>query len=99
MNGKYNAEIVPSFAKGRKGGISVLDGIVRSLWVSPSRRGPTWPAKSFGQLIQEVSILAGYPVPTSTVRSTIYGHSHLFEKVVKDGHLLWRLSDEARQSS
>jgi hypothetical protein len=87
----------PSFVTGRRGGISVVDALVRSLWQETSRRDVEgWPSKTFGTLATEASSIVGYQLTPSTVRSAIYGRIDLFEKDEQDGALRWRLSKKAR---
>lgn len=87
-----HAATPPLCVKGRKGGISVADCLVRALW-STDRDYDEWPSKSFDQLQAEVSRSAGYPVSPSTIRSTIYGHPELFIRARKEQRVLWKLTE------
>lgn len=95
---KGNPHDVPSFVRGRKGRTSLVDCLVSVLWKSADGTDP-WPERSFKDLQEKVSKLQGYPVTGSTIRSSIYAHSDLFERV-RSGHgaLLWRLSKKARHA-
>jgi hypothetical protein len=94
---KANKSEAPSVVKGRKGRVSVLDCMVKSLWATESAKAAVWPAKTFRQLTEDVAALRGYPVPSSTVRSIIYRHSDLFERTEKNEAILYSLSEKARQ--
>lgn len=87
----------PQFVAGRRGGVSVVDALVRSLWQTAGRNDiENWPSKTFGTLAAEASSVVGYRLRSSTVRSAVYGHIDLFEKDERDGVLKWRLSKKAR---
>ena len=87
----------PSFVKGRKGQTSVVDSIVALLWGAGLRGSNRRPSLSFAEMQEQVSEKQGYSVSDSTIRSTIYNHAELFERVVADdgGPLRWKLSDQA----
>lgn len=88
---------IPQFVPGRRGGISVVDAVVRALWGDASPNdAERWPAKTFNALVTETSAIVGYELTSSTVRSAIYGHMDLFDKDESDGALRWRLSKKAR---
>jgi len=88
----------PALVKGRKGRVSVVDCMVAALWRTEPKEGIEWPAKTFETLREEVSSRLAYPVGSSTIRSTVYGHSELFQRASKDGKLCWRLTDKARRA-
>ena len=96
-DGVRNAE-VPSFAKGRKGGVSIIDCMVRALWMPDTGAHGKWPAKTFPDLAKEVSVLVGYRVSQSTIRSSAYAHPELFVRDTQEGILRWRLTATARQA-
>ena len=85
---------IPQFVKGRKGHISVVDCLVRSLWRVNTGR---WPARTFAELRIAVSNLQGYDVASSTIRSSIYQYPQIFERVRNNGSLRWRLTTSARR--
>ena len=88
----------PSFVNGRKGRASVVDSIIVALWKRNSD-GREWPELSFTELTAKVADLQGYPVSGSTIRSSIYQHSDLFERIVPDSSTVhWKLSDHARHA-
>ena len=94
---KTSGSRAPQFVAGRRGGISVVDALVRSLWRRPSRSDvKDWPSKTFGTLAAEASSIVGYQLTSPTVRSAIYGRMDLFERDEQDGVLRWRLSEKAR---
>jgi hypothetical protein len=82
----------PSCVKGRKGKISVADCLIQVLW-SEKKNHDKWPAKSLEQLQTEASLIAGYLISSSTIRSTIYGHSELFVRAGKEKRVLWKLAE------
>lgn len=84
---------IPQFVKGRKGNISLVDCLVRSLWQTDNG---CWPARTFAQLRADVSELQGYNVALSTIRSSIYQYPQIFERVRDNKSLRWRLTDSAR---
>lgn len=57
-----------------------------------------WPELTFAELRAAVSKAQGYHVTPSTVRSSIYEHSDIFERAQPEGALLlWRLTKAARK--
>ena len=85
---------IPSFVKGRKGHVSVVDCIVRSLWRA---NDGSWPERTFVELRAAVSTMQGYQVTPSTIRSSVYQYPKLFERVeAKNGPLRWKLTKRAR---
>lgn len=83
------ANEIPSFVKGRKGGISVADCIVRVLWSQPT--GGHRSGKSLAELQAGATRIAGYAISASTIRATLYGHPELFIRAGKSDRLLWTL--------
>ncbi len=56
-----------------------------------------WPALSFATLREEVAKMQGYAVSATTIRSTVYQRTDVFEKVTsEDGSVRWRLTKAAR---
>jgi hypothetical protein len=92
--------MAPRFVAGRRGGISVVDALVRVLWSdAKSSDSSQWPAKDFNTLALEASKVIGYRLSASTVRSAIYGHEELFDRASEhEQGLLWRLSLKARSA-
>lgn len=90
----------PSFVAGRKGQVSVVDSLVAVLWKRPRHGGAGWPKLIFSELQELVSARQGYAVGPSTIRSSIYKHPELFDRVAPDdSHALrWTLSAPARQA-
>jgi hypothetical protein len=88
----------PTFVKGRKGGVSVVDVMVRALWARPSGDGRSeWPSLSLIELQEQVSAALGYDVPSSTIRSSVYSHLEIFEKCKRVGVKVgYRLTTDAR---
>ena len=85
---------IPSFVKGRKGHVSVVDCMVRALWRT---NDGVWPERTFEELRASVSAMQGYQVTPSTIRSSVYQHRTLFQRVErKTGLLRWRLTKQAR---
>lgn len=82
------------YAKGRRGGASIVDKIVQEL----RRKEGDWPRLSFKELRAAVSASLGYNVSDSTIRSAIYSRPELFQKVIRtDGSLGWCLSKPTRR--
>ena len=87
---------IPSFVKGRKGQVSVVDCMVRALWRT---NDGVWPERTFEQLRATVSTMQGYQVTASTIRSSVYQYPTLFERVEpKNGSLRWKLTKQARSA-
>ena len=85
---------IPSFVKGRKGNVSVVDCMVRALWRT---NDGGWPERTFQELRATVSRMQGYRVTPSTIRSSAYQYPTLFERVEsKSGSLRWKLTKPAR---
>ena len=77
----------------------MVDSLVSVLWKTDSHEIDAWPECSFNELQEQVSVKQGYAVAASTVRSSIYQHSDLFERVRGDaGPVRWKLSDRARRA-
>lgn len=74
---------LPRFAAGRKGVLSLLDAIIRTLWQSDDRG--EWPTMSLIDVNARVSKMLGYEVPSSSIRSTVYNHLDLFTKSASPG--------------
>jgi hypothetical protein len=91
----------PVLVVGRRGGISVLDAIVRGLWNGDAARecDSDWPTKRLVDIRDSVAKALGYDIAESTVRSAIYNHPELFEKS-KDGGpgVRYRLSASFRRT-
>ena len=88
---------IPSFVKGRKGHVSVVDCMVRTLWCA---KDGDWPERTFEELRAAVSEMQGYPVAPSTIRSSVYQYPELFERVqAKNGSLRWRLTTQGRSGT
>ena len=83
----------PIYAHGRRGGRSIVDSIVHELL----RTKDGWPIRSFGELRDLLSPALGYELSTSTIRSSIYSRSDVFEKVVSEAGIGWRLSEKTRR--
>ena len=89
--------VIPSFVKGRKGHVSVVDCLVRTLWRA---QDGGWPQRTFEQLRTAVSEMQGYHVASSTIRSSVYQYPALFERVpAKNGALRWRLTKQGRNGT
>lgn len=74
-------------ASGRKSEISVADAIVKYLGQSGTG------GSSLADITKSISECVGYEVPSATVRSTIYRHTEVFERVgMVDGKTFYRLS-------
>ena len=86
----------PSFVKGRKARISVADSLVNALWRKD--QDLPWPESTFEELREPVSKLQGYRVAPSTIRSSIYQHAEIFERVKSPAvaPLRWRLTKQAK---
>lgn len=89
----------PSFVKGRRGGLSVIDAMVRALWVRKVRGGEyVWPCLPIGEICDTVARKLGYDIPSSTVRSELYRKTDIFEKNSADGSkVTYRLTGWARR--
>ncbi len=88
----------PTFIQGRKGGVSIVDAMVRALWVRSDADGKDdWPSLSLVDLQERASRALGYDVPSSSVRSSVYSHPDIFEKCTLAGaKVAYRLSPAAR---
>lgn len=85
---------IPSIATGRRGGMSVADAIVISLWVDSSNN-LDWPELSISMIVEKCQEELGYAVKDCTVRSILYRHEEVFEKErVANKGLVYRLSKE-----
>lgn len=98
-NPKHVRANAPSFVKGRKGGISIVDCMVQVLWTQDAGSIADWPVKTFPEIGKEVSDIVGYTVPPSTIRSTAYSHSDIFQKANAGGKFCWRLTEKARKAA
>ena len=88
---------IPSFVKGRKGHVSVVDCMVRTLW--RAKEGG-WPERTFEEIRAAVSELQGYRVAPSTIRSSVYQYPALFERVQgTNGSLRWKLTKQGRSGT
>ena len=88
---------IPSFVKGRKGHVSVVDCIVRTLWRT---NDGGWPERTFEELRTAVSTMQGYHVTPSTIRSSVYQYPTLFERLeAKNGALRWKLTKQGRRGT
>lgn len=88
---------IPSFVKGRKGNVSVVDCMVRALWYT---NDGGWPERTFQELRTAVSAMQGYRVMPSTIRSSAYQYPTLFERVEsKSGTVRWKLTKQARSGT
>ena len=88
---------IPSFVKGRKGHVSVVDCMVRTLWRA---KDGDWPERTFEELRAAVSEMQGYHVAPSTIRSSVYQYAALFERVqAENGFLRWRLTKQGRSGT
>ena len=87
----------PSFVRGRKGRTSLVDCCVAALWKTDSDE---WPELTFEELRAIATKVQGYHVTPSTVRSTIYERSDLFERSrPESGPLKWKLTKAARKGN
>jgi hypothetical protein len=94
----HSSEGPPSFVRGRKGRLSVVDCLVQALWKTEADGKEIWPEDSFQELRERVTKMQGYRVTPSTIRSSVYEHDDLFERVrTRDGSLRWRLTKTARK--
>ena len=85
---------IPSFVKGRKGHVSLVDCMVRALWRTTDG---VWPERTFEELRATVSTMQGYQVTPSTIRSSVYQYPTLFQRVEpKNESLRWKLTQQAR---
>jgi hypothetical protein len=85
----------PSFVQGRKGQTSVVDCIVKRLWVDENGH---WPECTFAELRESATKMQGYRVSSSTIRSSVYTRGDLFERVAtSEWPLRWRLTKAARK--
>ena len=92
MTPTRRTKAAPSFVKGRKGQISVVDCLVNALW----KQGDSpWPESTFGELRASVSKLQNYPVAPATIRSSVYQHLDIFERA-ECAPVRWRLTTRAR---
>ena len=88
---------IPSFVKGRKGRVSVVDCVVRALWRA---NDGGWPERTFEELRAIVSTMQGYQVTPSTIRSSVYQYPTLFQRVEPmNGSLRWKLTRQARSGT
>ena len=88
---------MPSFVKGRKGHVSVVDCMVQTLWRT---NDGGWPERTFEELRATVSTMQGYHVTSSTIRSSVYQYPTLFERVeAKNGSLRWKLTKQGRNGT
>lgn len=87
----------PSFVRGRKGQTSLVDSLVRALWVQDGK----WPKRTFRELQGAVSKTQRYEVSASTIRSAVYGYPDLFVKCepsTSGRSVRWRLSEKAMRA-
>jgi len=77
----------------RRGAMSVADAIVRLLWRDGKNK---WRERALGEMGVEVSALLGYEVPSSSIRSTVYKRTDLFERAPGESGALYRLTTKAR---
>lgn len=81
----------PSIIPGRKGRPSVADALVAALW--PSQREREAPLLSIKILVEECNQRIGCVVQAATVRSTLYRHNEIFERVgTSPRSVLYRLT-------
>lgn len=84
----------PSVILGRKGQASIADLLIRSLWPVDACEAEL-PYKSLAEITEECRGALGFPVSSSTVRSTIYKHPEIFEKATKVGvNVYYRLCEQ-----
>ena len=94
---KLPETLIPSFVKGRKGHISVVDCMVRALWRT---NAGVWPKRTFAELRATVSTMQGYQVTPSTIRSSVYQYPTLFQRTeAKNGSLRWKLTKQAQSGT
>ena len=97
MAPKLTETSIPSFVKGRKGRVSVVDCMVRALWRT---NDGVWPECTFEELRATVSKMQGYQVTPSTIRASVYQYPTLFQRVEqKNGSLRWKLTKQARSGT
>jgi len=85
----------PSYIRGRKGAVSVVDAVVAALW--RAHDGKDWPTRSLAELRAAVSATLGYAVAASTVRASVYDHPELFEKDPRGDAPRYRLTAKVRK--
>lgn len=73
---------IPSFVRGRRGGYSLVDALVRVLW--PSAVG-TPAALTIAEMQEGAKVVLAYDVPASSVRSALYSRPDVFERTVRPG--------------
>src|SRR5690242_4929846 len=94
---RARADKPPFFVPGRRGGLSVVDAMVRALWEKPGSERQ-WPSMSIRELREQASLTLGYSVPPSSVRSSLYAHPDVFERCsVPPGRVAYRLTGGARK--
>ena len=97
MAPKLPETLIPSFVKGRKGHISVVDCMVRALWRT---NDGVWPERTFEELRATVSTMQGYQVTPSTIRPSVYQYPTLFQRAEPmNGSLRWKLTKQARSGT
>ena len=84
---------LPSFAKARKGGLSVPDAMVAALWT----KGGGWPCLSISALTEQASRRVGYNVPAPTVRSILSRKERIFRRVLSGSRPAYELTSWARK--
>lgn len=88
--------VPPSFISGRRGGLSVVDAMVEALWRSSN--DAQWPCLTIPVLLDKISGRLGYEVPSSTVRSSLYTHTDIFEREQRSNKKVsYRLTAWARK--
>ena len=85
-------------APARKGySLSVLDACVLALRPQIGQR--LWPVHSLHEIEIKVSKIRGGKVANATLRSVIYKHGDLFERIGEGPESKWRLSNKAKHLS
>lgn len=80
----------------------MVDAIVRALWHTPAtHEAPSgrWPQMTLEEIQAAAGISVGYEVPASTVRSSIYSHATLFQRVAAAKPVRYELSELARETT
>jgi hypothetical protein len=86
------------FVAGRRGKTSLVDGLLMLL--SRQNADRPWPKMSFPDLAERLAVIRQQPVARSSVRSAVYGHSALFERLGKGKtSVIWQLSAEGRNAA
>ena len=86
----------PRLVRGRRGGKSIVDALVKALWWD-AMDDRQWPVRTIPALRDEVSRQLNYDAPPSSVRSTLYSRTDVFERTQVLGQgVAYRLTEWAR---